>query len=115
PQHAHALVERLLHLRKLRLQVLHLRLQLDDLPVHTPGGSACEASSHGSKKNEIAKRFHVSSWCRTELRCGKKASSKCTRSPVWGQVHARTNHLRAWCMSEGFRSNSANSNRDAAP
>src|SRR5206468_13050315 len=63
PQNTHALVERLLHLRELRLKVLHLRLQFNNLTVDGPCGSRTnQASCNRSNEYGTAKSFHVSSW-----------------------------------------------------
>src|SRR5438067_4749712 len=65
PQDTHALVERLLHLRELRLKVLHLCLQFDDVTVDGPCGSrAYQAYGNSNKQYGTAKDFHVSSWFR---------------------------------------------------
>src|SRR5438067_4349339 len=65
PQDAHTLIEGLLHLRELRLKVLHLRLQFDDVAVDGPCGSrAHKASGDNTKNYGTAKDFHVSSWFR---------------------------------------------------
>src|SRR5947208_16429209 len=63
PQDTHTLIERLLHLRELRLKILHLRLQLDDVAVDGPCGSRTnQASCDHSNEYGTAKCFHVSSW-----------------------------------------------------
>src|ERR1043165_4358054 len=88
-EHAHALVKRLLHSGHLRLELLHLCLQLNKLPIYSPRRACAHPSDghSGQKNTDLNSHIAFPYW---NLRCGIGAFGKCIRSKAQGQVHRWT-------------------------